>query len=63
MVKGIIGLFMAIVAIVLIAVLLPALYSVINELSPSSSSVIVPILFGLTLVLGAVVAFAFFRER
>jgi hypothetical protein len=59
MVKGIIGLF---IAIVLIAVLLPTLYRVINEMSPGSSSTIVPILFGLILVLGVGVS-RFFRER
>ena len=60
MIKGIIGLF---IAVVLIAVLLPALYSIINELSPNSSSTIVPMLFGLIVVLGAAVVFRFFRER
>ena len=59
MIKGIIGLF---IAIVLIAVLLPALYSVINEMSPGSSSTIVTILFGLILVLGVGVS-RFFKER
>ncbi len=59
MVKGIVGLF---IAVVLIIVLLPALYGVLNEIVPGSASTLVPIVVGLIIVLGFVVVVSFSRK-
>ena len=59
MVKGIVGLF---IAVVLIIVLLPALYGVLNEMAPGSASALVPIVVGLIGVLGFVVVVSFSRK-